>query len=99
MYKRQDPDRAVREVKCPIVLVHGKDDDVIPYGEAQAISDHLPPNHPHAVLLSGMHGHTGAALPRPRELARELGIALSISRVFAGAAVDPDAVLSAIRTP
>jgi dienelactone hydrolase len=94
-----DPRPALGRLTVPVFVLHGRDDDVIPWTEAHAIRAHLPAGHPHALLFSGMHGHTGTQLPHPRDVARELGVAVSIARVFAGAAVDPEAVLGAIRRP
>lgn len=94
-----DPRPALARVRVPVFVLHGRDDDVIPWTEAHAIRAHLPAHHPHALLFSGMHGHTGTQIPHPRDVARELGVSLSIARVFAGAAVDPEGVLAAIARP
>lgn len=91
-----DPRPALARMRVPVFVLHGRDDDVIPWTEAHAIRSHLPAQHPHALLFSGMHGHTGTQLPRPRDVAREIGVSISLARVFAGAAVEPEAVLAAI---
>lgn len=94
-----DPRPALARMQVPVFVLHGRDDDVIPWTEAHAIRAQLPAHHPHALLFSGMHGHTGTQIPHPRDVARELGVSLSIARVFAGAAVDPEGVLAAIGRP
>jgi pimeloyl-ACP methyl ester carboxylesterase len=67
-----DPRDALTRLSAPLVLVHGRDDDVIPFAESEKLADALPPGHPHRLLLTGMYGHTGAALPSAAELKNEL---------------------------
>ncbi|MBK6517057.1 MAG: hypothetical protein IPM79_20605 [Polyangiaceae bacterium] len=73
-----DPDRAVREVKCPIVLVHGKDDDVIPYFESLKLAERLPRGALRGLHVTGLYGHTGAARPTAAELSREANTMLAM---------------------
>ena len=54
-----NPRDALSRVKTPVVIVHGKDDDVIPWSEAEKLRDALPAGHPHRLLITGMYGHTG----------------------------------------
>jgi pimeloyl-ACP methyl ester carboxylesterase len=67
-----DPRPHLARVRPPVVIVHGRDDDVIPWTESHKIAAALPPGHPHEVILTGLYAHTGAALPSPREIANEL---------------------------
>jgi pimeloyl-ACP methyl ester carboxylesterase len=67
-----DPRPHLGRVRAPVFVLHGRDDDVIPWFEAEKIRAALPPGHPHRVLITGMAAHTGVAMPRPAELAREL---------------------------
>jgi len=39
-----------------VVIVHGRDDDVIPFLEAEKLRAALPPGHPHRVFLTGLYG-------------------------------------------
>lgn len=66
-----DPRPHLARVRPPVVIVHGRDDDVIPWLEAHKIADALPTAHPRDVVLTGLWGHTGARLPSPRALADE----------------------------
>jgi pimeloyl-ACP methyl ester carboxylesterase len=56
-----DPAASLRAVRCPVVLVHGRDDDVIPYTESVELFDALPREARRALHLTGAFGHTGAA--------------------------------------
>ena len=73
-----DPRPDLARIRAPITLVHGRDDDVIPFFEAEKLAAALPPGHPHEVLLTGMYGHTGTALPKPKDIAAELKTMLRV---------------------
>lgn len=75
-----DPRPHLARVRAPVSLLHGKDDDVIPWFEAEKIRNALPPGHPHRILITGMASHTGVGMPAPRELARELVTMLATAR-------------------
>lgn len=94
-----DPRESLNSMQIPTFILHGRGDDVIPVGEAEALRSMLPKGHPVAVLVSGMHGHTGAHLPRPAELWAELRTSLHVATVLARAAVEPEAALAAIGGP
>lgn len=70
-----DPRPHLPELRAPVLLVHGRDDDVIPWTEVHKLSAALRPGHEHRVFITGLYGHTGAALPPLGALARE-GITL-----------------------
>ncbi|MCX5741483.1 MAG: hypothetical protein NT062_03175 [Proteobacteria bacterium] len=64
-----DPTPHLAAIRCRVELVHGTDDDVIPFEQSHALAAQLP----HArVHLTGMYNHTRAMLPSPGALAREL---------------------------
>jgi pimeloyl-ACP methyl ester carboxylesterase len=88
-YRFADPRPHLARVTCPVVIVHGKDDDVIPWIEAEKIRAALPPGHPHRVLVTGMAGHTGSSLPSPGALAREGMTMLEVVRALVTAPVTP----------
>lgn len=67
-----DPRPSLARVRPPVVIVHGRDDDVIPYTEAEKLARTLPAGHPHEVIVTGLYGHTGSALPGPGAVGREL---------------------------
>jgi pimeloyl-ACP methyl ester carboxylesterase len=79
-----DPGPHLREVRCPVRLVHGIDDDVIPYVESEKLGAALAPHTSASVHLTGLYGHTtragsgrGAAA-----LARELRTMARILEAF-----------------
>jgi pimeloyl-ACP methyl ester carboxylesterase len=80
-----DPRPHLARVRAPVVLVHGRDDDVIPWPEAEKLRALLPAGHPCEVLVTGMAGHTGVGLPSPAALAGELVTLLRVARAIAGA--------------
>lgn len=78
-----NPGLALRRLTCPVVICHGRDDDVIPYGEADKLARVLAPRVPTRMHLTGLYGHTGAGRPDAREAAREAAALLSIARAMA----------------
>jgi len=78
-----DPSPYLPRVTCRVDLVHGADDDVIPYTESLALAQRLP-NADARVHITGMYGHTGAHRPRvgASVLARELRTMLRVLRAM-----------------
>lgn len=58
-----DPEPVVSDVRCPVTVVHGRDDDVIPFSQAERLHAMFPGSQLH---LTGLYAHTGASLPTPR---------------------------------
>lgn len=56
-----DPKPFLGRVRCPVDLIHGADDDVIPYEHAFAIARGLAPNVLRGVHVTGLYGHTHKA--------------------------------------
>lgn len=79
-----DPRPHLARVAAPVVVLHGKDDDVIPWLEAKKLRDALPAGHPHDVLVTGLYDHTGSKVS-PRGLAREIATLVRIVRAMADA--------------
>jgi pimeloyl-ACP methyl ester carboxylesterase len=79
-FRFADPRPALARLRAPVIIVHGRDDDVIPWLEADKLRAALPPGHPHRVFLTGMYGHTGAERPRLRDLVRESRTLLGLTR-------------------
>jgi len=71
-----DPRPLLPAIRCPVTLVHGIDDDVIPYVQSQRLAAALPPAARARIRLTGLYGHTsqaaGARLRAAPALAREL---------------------------
>jgi pimeloyl-ACP methyl ester carboxylesterase len=72
-----DPASRLARVTAPVVISHGRDDDVVPYLEAGKLRDALPGDHPHRLHITGMYGHTHSALPSPAAFFDEAGTLLS----------------------
>jgi pimeloyl-ACP methyl ester carboxylesterase len=85
-----DPRPHLARVAPPVVIVHGRGDDVIPWTEAKKLAAALPPGHPCETILTGLYGHTGASLPAPRALAAELRQMARVVRVLARGGVARD---------
>lgn len=56
-----DPRPHLRGVRGPVFLVHGIDDDVIPYPQSARLAEALPPHVVRQVHLTGLYGHTRKA--------------------------------------
>jgi pimeloyl-ACP methyl ester carboxylesterase len=67
-----DPRPHLSRIAAPVTVVHGRDDDVIPFFEAEKLVRALPEGHPAELVLTGLYGHTGAALPPLADVAREV---------------------------
>lgn len=61
-----DPRPHLARVSCPITLVHGADDDVIPVTHVHELRAALPADATAQTLITGLFGHTGS--PGVREL-------------------------------
>ncbi len=82
-----DPTPHLATVACPVTLVHGREDDVIPFEESQALERALAGKDVE-LILTGLYGHTAGAglssqLSRVGENARELS---SMTRILAAMA-------------
>jgi len=82
-----DPRPDLARLCTPVVIAHGRDDDVIPWPEAHKIQAALPPQLPQRLLITGIYGHTGATLPSARSLAVELRTMLNVVGAMADAPV------------
>jgi pimeloyl-ACP methyl ester carboxylesterase len=81
-----DPRPHLAGLRPPVVIVHGRDDDVIPFTEASKLAAALPPGHPRAVILTGLYAHTGTTVPGPRTALREAAALIRVVRVLGNAA-------------
>ena len=55
-----DPRAHFASVRAPVTLVHGVDDDVIPYEQSLALRDALQPHTAAELFLTGLYSHTQA---------------------------------------
>lgn len=82
-----DPRPHLAGIRCPVHIVHGRDDDVIPYTEALALADAMPRHVDCRVHLTGLYGHTQAtesrwSPSRAPAVARELATMARILRAI-----------------
>ncbi len=75
-----DPTPVCPDVTCPVTIVHGRDDDVIPYTQAERMHAAMPGSR---LLLTGLYAHTGASLPSPRAAVDELRAMMGIVEAMA----------------
>jgi len=68
-----DPRPHLSALRVPVLVAHGRDDDVIPWNEARKLAGAVAPSTVVRVAITGLFGHTGAVLPSPHALASELG--------------------------
>lgn len=69
-----DPRAHFGSIQAPVTLVHGVDDDVIPYEQSLALRDALQPHTQAELFLTGLYSHTQAESRArgAREIASEL---------------------------
>ncbi len=77
-----DPTPHLSEIECPVYLVHGGDDDVIPYTQALELERLLRPHTRVQVHITGLYGHTSKAVTGSSIVA-ELRTMLEILRILA----------------
>lgn len=77
-----DPTPYLAQIRGRVELVHGTDDDVIPFEQSHALAAQLV----HADVrthITGLYGHTGAQTPRLSAAAKELRTMVQVLRVLA----------------
>ena len=77
-----DPTPYLSRVRGRVDLVHGADDDVIPFEQSHALAAALTNADVH-VHVTGMYGHTGASMAKLVALPKELATMLRVLRVLA----------------
>ncbi len=78
-----DPTEALAAVQAPVVIAHGRDDNVVCYHQAARLRALLPAGHPHRFFVTGLFGHGGARLPSPRQIAAEVATLLGLAHAMA----------------
>lgn len=73
-------------VRCPVNLVHGRDDDVIPHSQSALLEQAMAPEVPTRLLLTGLYGHTAAGMVDPSALGQELRAMVGILEAIADSA-------------
>ncbi|MFO0571677.1 MAG: alpha/beta hydrolase [Polyangiaceae bacterium] len=82
------PTEALRTIRSPVWICHGRDDDVIPWGEAEKLQRALEGRVPTRLLLTGLYGHTATSRPSPALLAREVSTLVEMMLALAGAGAE-----------
>ncbi len=83
-----DPLDRARQVHCPAIVAHGRDDDVIPFEQAPKLAAAIPGAQ---LWVTGLYTHTGPARSAellralPRELRAMAGIVTGMARTGVGA--------------
>lgn len=77
-----DPAPYLPRISGRVDLVHGTDDDVIPFEHSHELADRLVNADVHT-HITGLYGHTGAQTPRLSALATELVTMVRVLRAFA----------------
>lgn len=77
-----DPSPYLSQIRGRVDLVHGTDDDVIPFEQSHALAAKLV-NADVRTHITGLYGHTGAQTPRLSAAARELWTMVQVLRVLA----------------
>jgi pimeloyl-ACP methyl ester carboxylesterase len=77
-----DPKPYLPRVRCRVDLVHGADDDVIPFQQSHELAARLVAADVR-VHITGMYGHTGASAARIRAIPKELSTMLRVLRALA----------------
>lgn len=60
-YAYLDPREYLQSIHCPVHLVHGVDDDVIPFTQSERLHRLLQPHTDSTLYLTGLYGHTAKA--------------------------------------
>jgi len=70
-----DPRPYLPRIRCRVDLVHGVDDDVIPFEHSHMLGRQLPTARVH---VTGMYGHTGVSSPKLSIVAKELATMIRV---------------------
>lgn len=80
-----DPRPSLGAVRCPVDVLHGVDDDVIPCTQATELASHLPGARVH---LTGLYAHTGRGRIPIASAARELITFARLLRLLSASGAD-----------
>jgi pimeloyl-ACP methyl ester carboxylesterase len=58
------------QLQCPVHLVHGTEDDVIPCNQLGRLAQAMPPHHPVFCWRTGLYGHSAAQDRSPAQAVR-----------------------------
>jgi pimeloyl-ACP methyl ester carboxylesterase len=78
IYPQLDPERILREIRCPVLLAHGEYDDLIPAAESRELHQKIPGSY---LLISPFLTHTHPT-ETPISFGRKLGAALDAVAFF-----------------
>jgi len=81
-YSWLDQTAKFAKVSCPVTVIHGRDDDVIPYTQAEELFQSLNIEAQEQMLISGLYAHTKAERPSPTETLKELSTLIGILKAL-----------------
>lgn len=76
------PEAAIAKITCPVIVCHGREDDVIPWGEAKKLR-RLLGDRPSRLLVTGLYAHTGAGSITPARALGEAATLIAMARMMA----------------
>lgn len=76
------------KIRCPVTLVHGVSDDIIPHTQLDVLANGLQHVPFLQVLRTGLYGHSSAGQPSPLAVLREVRTLLRVLNGIAIAATD-----------
>lgn len=79
------PRAALARIRRPVVVCHGRDDDVIPWGEGVKLARALGEHTVTRLYVTGLFAHTGQGAPRPGAALREAKNLLGVAYTLASA--------------
>ena len=79
------PHGNLQGLRAPVLLLHGKEDNIIPYAEAEWLERDLPPGTLRAQLISPLVSHVNAENDRPPDLLDEWRLVHLIAQVMESA--------------
>jgi pimeloyl-ACP methyl ester carboxylesterase len=84
-----DPRPHLEKIRCPVHLVHGADDDVIPVDQAELLRAAFPRHAQVSIHLTGLFAHTGRSASAVRGAMREGITLLRMLRAMVSVATQP----------
>lgn len=85
-----DPRPFLDALRVPVHIVHGVDDTTIPYVQAHALHDAMPPGVWSRVYLTGLFSHSGNATPGVREVVDEVRTLVAMMWALANLGCPPE---------
>lgn len=82
---RLSPLSAIGNLRCPVVVCHGRDDDVIPWTESHELASAARAVTPTLHLVTGLFAHTAQERPKLSAVGEEIATLMRMVRCIASA--------------